>query len=213
MTYRSWVVFLLSLSLLSLFGTATPAAAQAGGGVKAGLALSQVSVDPDLPDGTLSRLNDFAAGGFFVLSDQPLTLQVDALVSRRGASVGGGLLDFVPGGFDLGDLVKLRATYLDISPLLRVQVGGGPARVYAFAGPTFGLKLEAEVSVPGLTQDIDELIEDVDLAVTGGIGVTAGHVLVEGRYNHGLRDIVPAADLFNLQLRHRSALLLVGIQF
>jgi len=202
------------LLLAAVFLLPSPAAAQPGVGVKGGLALSELSTQPEVAEDALSRLADFSAGAFVVLGDSPLTAQIEALVSRRGASVGGELFDLLPGGvFGIGSLAKLRITYLDVSALLRAQVGPRSGRVYVFAGPTVGFKLKSEFVVPGFSPDLDAVTEDIDLAVTGGIGVDINHVLLEARYSHGLSDLIPAVDIFGVQIRHRTAMVMIGVRF
>ena len=203
-------VLILAAALLSV---PSQAAAQSAG-IKGGIALSQLSTAPEVAEDSLSPLTDFAAGAFVVVSDSPITAQIEALVSRRGASVGGDLFDLLPGGvFGIGDLVKLRLTYLDVSGLLRAQVGSGDTRVYLFGGPTVGFKLKSELVVPGFSPDLDAVTEDIDLALTGGIGVDVNHVLLEARYSHGLSDIIPTVDAFGVEIRHRTAMVLVGVRF
>jgi hypothetical protein len=190
------------------------AAAQPGVGVKGGIALSKLATKPEVAEDSLSTLTDFAGGAFVVVSDSPLTAQIEALVSRRGASVGGDLFDLLPGGiFGIGDLVKLRVTYLDVSAFLRAQLGAGDSRVYIFGGPTVGFKLKSELVVPGFSPDLDAVTEDIDIAATGGIGVDINHVLLEARYSHGISDIIPSVEFAGVQVRHRTAMVLIGVRF
>jgi hypothetical protein len=209
----SYVRFNL-IALAAIFLMPALAAAQPGVGLKGGLSLSRLATDPDVPEDTLSTLTDFSAGAFVVLSDSPLTAQIEALVTRRGTSLGGDVFGLLPGDFlGLDDLVKIRLTYLDLSAFLRAQAGSGANHVYVFGGPTVGVKLKSELVVPFLTQEFDAATEDFDLALAGGIGVEANHIVLEGRYTHGLRDIIPAVDAFGAHVRHRSASILVGVRF
>jgi hypothetical protein len=76
-----------------------------------------------------------------------------------------------------------------------------------------GFKLKSEFVVPGFSPDLDAVTEDIDLAVTGGIGVDINHVLLEARYSHGLSDLIPAVDIFGVQIRHRTAMVMIGVRF
>ena len=211
MMRRAILLVPILFAVLVLFPS--KAAAQSAG-VKGGVALSQLATSPNVAEESLSTLADFAGGAFVVVSDGPISGQVEALVSRRGASIGGELFDLLPGGvFGIGDLVKLRLTYLDVSAFLRAQAGSDQARVYVFGGPTVGFKLDAELVVPGFSPDLEGVTEDVDLAATGGIGVDVNHLLVEVRYSHGLRNIIPTVDTFGVEIRHRTAMVLVGVRF
>jgi hypothetical protein len=211
---RIRIVHVLFVTLTAIFLLPPMATAQPGAGVKAGIAISKLSTTPDIGEDALSSLTDFSAGAFVVASDSPVTAQIEALVSRRGASIGGDLFDLLPGGgFALGNLFKLRITYLDVSALLRAQLGAGPSRVYVFGGPTVGFKLKSELVVPGFSPDLDAITEDLDIAVTGGIGVEANHLILEGRYSHGLSDIIPTIELAGIQVRHRTATVMIGVRF
>jgi len=215
------VTRLIPLALAALLAGVVPAFAQAGGGVKGGVTFSKFGTNPD-SGGALDRLVDWTAGGFFVATDRPLTVQVDTLAARRGAKLDtdvlGLLFDFGgfpnPGDF-LGELVSLRASYLDVSGLMRVQSGPRGSVVYGLAGPTIGFRLGARLKVLGFEQDVDSLVRDVDLGLTVGAGVETGHVLLEGRYTHGLTNVLPDAveTITGASVKHRTLALLAGLRF
>jgi hypothetical protein len=186
---------------------AVPAAAQGGVGVKGGLMLSRLSTTPDSSD-VLGSLSDFTAGAFVVVGSRaPVTAQFEAMVSRRGADVTGNI-------FGLGSLGKVRSTYLDVSAFVRAQSSGDASnRFYVFAGPTIGFEIESEFVVAGFSTDLDFATEDWDVILAAGAGIETGHFLLEGRYNHGLSNLLVGVDLFGFQAKHRSVSLLAGIRF
>jgi hypothetical protein len=114
-----WRALVLAAGMLTI---AVPSAAQMGVGLKAGIVSSRFATDPEIPD--LSSLTDVSAGVFAIVNrGVPLTAQLEGLVTRRGASFGGDLLDLLPGDISLGDVVKIRGTYLDVSAFARAQFG------------------------------------------------------------------------------------------
>jgi hypothetical protein len=198
----------LALALTGLFVLAAPAAAQLSGGVKAGLTFSTIATDPD-SEGALGNRIDFAAGGFLVVSrDARATAVVEVLASRRGADIVTPIIDL---GFGLG---SVRLTYIDVSGLLRLRVNESAAnQIYVLAGPTVSFKMDARVNVAGFETDISDVVEDTDLGLTVGVGVETGLLLVEGRYTHGLRDILIGVDFAGVSVRSRSFSFLAGIKF
>lgn len=187
---------------------ATPAAAQVSGGLKGGATFSTVSTDPDA-GGALGSRFDFAAGGFLVLdADAPITVQIEGILSRRGASIVGGIFDI---GLGLGDI---RLTYVDISALARFRLNSSPVnQFFVLAGPTLGAKMDAEFVVLGFSTDISAGIEDFDVGLAIGAGMDSRRLLFEGRYTHGLRNIVIGVDLINASVKNRSFSFLAGVKF
>lgn len=204
---RVFVLFLLTFGV-----TTAPALAQAGGGLKAGIMSSEVSTDPDASS-FLSRLNDITAGVFVVPTDNLITGQFEGMYSRRGVGIGGDIFGLIPGSpIGGGDLLKVRATYLDLSAFVRIQ-NGEPNTFYVFAGPTFGVKLKAEAIAPGLTEDIGDIVEDLDTAIAVGAGADLRHMIIEARYLHGLSDVLSGAGTFGVQIRHRAFAVVAGYRF
>ena len=193
------------VALLVLLALSSTAFAQGGLGVKAGLSQSTLATTPDAP-GTAWR-SDFSAGGFLVVrSRAPVTGQFEALITRRGAAITGG-----SGFISLGEI---RSTYLDVSAFLRTLSGGdGLTRVYFYGGPTIGFELKSELLRKGVTTDFDIATEDWDVILAAGGGVEIGRFVFEGRYNHGLSNLLVGASLFGFQAKHRSVLLLSGFRF
>ncbi len=202
--------FLLTLGLFVL--TPSAALAQIGVGVKAGIVSSRFATDPDVSD-QLSSLTDVSAGVFAIVNrGTPLTGQAEALITRRGTSLSGDVLDLFPGDIGLGDLVKVRGTYLDLSGFARAQFGQAQ-QFYLLVGPTVGIKLKAEVTALGFSQDLGPVAKDYDVGATIGAGVDVNHLVLEGRYTHGLTDLIPVVDAFGVQIRNRSFSVMAGMRF
>jgi hypothetical protein len=204
---RSLLVRSALLTLLALLVLATPLAAQTGAGIKGGLMASKFSTTPDISD-VLGNLNDLTGGVFVVASpDAPVTGQFEAMLSRRGT-------ELTADAIGLGSLGKIRGTYVDLSAFVRARVGGSERnQFYVFGGPTVGLEVQAEFVAPGVTEDLDSATEDWDFAAVVGAGADINHVVIEGRYHHGLSNLIVGADLFGFQAKHRAVSLLVGFRF
>ncbi|HUF49102.1 MAG TPA: porin family protein [Vicinamibacterales bacterium] len=196
-----------AFALTLTFAVVTPAAAQGGLGIKGGLMASRLSTTPDSSD-VLGTLTDFTAGVFGVVGSRaPVTAQFEAMISRRGATIVGSVIG-------LGSFGKVRSTYLDVSAFVRAQTAGDSAnRFYFFAGPTIGFEMKTEFIVAGFATDLDFATEDWDVILAAGAGVEVGHFLIEGRYSHGLSNLLVGADLFGFQAKHRSASLVAGVRF
>lgn len=202
----------LSVTTALLTVDVAPAAAQVGAGLKAGIVSSTFGTEPDASE-QLSNLTDVSAGAFVILNRRaPLTAQIEALVTRRGTSISSDLFDLLPSGLGVFDLVKIRGTYLDVSGFARAQFGQ-PQQFYLFVGPTVGVKLKAELTAVGLSQDLGPVAEDFDVAVAVGAGVDVSHLVLEARYTYGLTNLIPKVEVFNIQVRNRAFTVMAGIRF
>ena len=203
---RSALVGIFAFAAVTLCVAATPASAQTAVGVKGGLVVSKLKTTPDSGD-VLGERQDFSAGIFIVPKRRaPVTVQVESLYSRRGTS-----LDADVFGFGLGDV---RLTYLDVSALLKLRAGGGDTAGYLIAGPTVGIKLDAEVVLPfGLSPSIEGMFKDTETGITVGAGLEAGRYVLEGRYFHGLTNVVQGIDFAGLGAKSRTLTVMAGVRF
>jgi hypothetical protein len=186
---------------------AAGAAAQTAVGLKGGFAVSRFSTTPDSSE-VLEQLWDLTGGLFVAASRQtPVTAQFEALLSRRGAKIAGPL-------GSVGAIGTLRGTYLDLSAFVRAKAGGSADRhAYIFAGATVGLELGAEIVVDGVSENLNDLTEDYDFGVAFGIGFDVNHLVIEGRYTHGLTELIIAPELAGIQALHRWFSIMVGVRF
>jgi hypothetical protein len=83
--------------------------------------------------------------------------------------------------------------YLEIPVLLKAKFGAMKTHGYAFAGPSFGIKMNADGKFGNFTGDFDE--ETSSMVVSGDIGVGAGfqvqkfvYLNADVRYSHGFMD-------------------------
>jgi hypothetical protein len=182
-----------------------PVAAQTAVGAKGGITVATFATVPDNAGGLTNHI-DWSAGVFVVPNaNAKVTAQIEALFSRRGAKLDGDVF-----GFGLGDI---RLTYLDLSGLVRLRAGGSDLGAYVIAGPTIGIKIDAEFVVVGFSPSIDGAFKDTEVGLTLGAGVEGGRYLVEGRYMHGLTNIVKGIDIVGLSAKSRVFAVLAGVRF
>ena len=202
---RSAFVGILAFAAVTLCVAATPAQAQTAVGVKGGVVLAKVKTAPDSGDVLDDRV-DFSAGVFLTpKSRSSITAQIETLYSRRGTK-----LDADVFGFGVGDI---RLTYLDVSALLKLRAGDGDTAGYLIAGPTVGIKLDAEVVVFGLSPSIEGIFKDTETGITVGAGFETGRMLLEARYLFGLTNIVKAVDAVGLSAKSRVITVMAGVRF
>ena len=203
---RSGFVAILAFAALTLCVAATPAEAQTAVGVKGGLVVAKLKTAPDSGD-VLGDRQDFSAG-IFILPNRRgrVTAQIESLYSRRGTS-----LDADVFGFGLGDV---RLTYLDVSALLKLRAGDGDTAGYLIAGPTVGIKLDAELVLPfSLSPSIEGMFKDTETGITVGAGLETGRYVIEGRYFHGLTNVVQGIDFAGLGAKSRTFSVMAGVRF
>ena len=202
---RSTFVGILAFVVVMLGITSTSAEAQTVG-VKGGLVVAKLETTPDNGD-FLTNRQDFSAGVFVIPGRRAkVTAQLEGLYSRRGTS-----LDADVFGFGVGDI---RLTYLDVSALLRLRAGDGDTAAYVIAGPTVGIKLDGEVVLPfGLSPSIEGVFKDTEAGITVGAGLESGRYILEGRYFHGLTNIVQGIDFAGLGAKSRTLTAMIGVRF
>jgi hypothetical protein len=132
-----------------------------------------------------------SGGGFVALPLTPrVSVQLEALSSPKGAR-----LD--EAGTGVRQTLMLR--YFEVPALVRVRgpvLGVGVP--YFLSGPYFGIRTSAKAQLStiinsiksGVTDNADALIERFEGGVIIGAGLDiAQHLMVEGRYSHGLTNV------------------------
>ena len=106
---------------------------------------------------------------------------------------------------------KIRVDYLQVPVLLRLNAGtrsSGGFAVYGIVGPGVDLKIADEIE--GIT--VDDGFEGVDVSLIFGGGIEVAHIILEGRYDKGLRRI---NNLFSdiSEIKKQSFTILFGVRF
>lgn len=203
---RSAFVRIFAFAAVTLCVAATPVEAQTAVGLKGGPVMANVQTVPS-NGGFLEERVDWS-GGLFVVPKQRsgVTAQIETLYSRRGTKLGGDVFGFGLGG--------VRLTYLDVSALLRLRAGDGDTAAYLIAGPTVGLKLDAELVLPlGFSPSIESAFKDTETGVTVGAGLESGRYMLEARYMHGLTNVVEVIDVLGLSAKSRVFTVMAGVRF
>ncbi len=208
------------IGILFVFTPGTASAQLVDKGVKAGISFTGLPnagevidhiVDPtgSTPSvDTTSRVGA-AIGGFarFRINDRA-GFQPELLFVMKGVK-----LDERGGG-----TASVRLNYLEFPLLFRYSAPeSSRGAAYAFAGPSFGVKVStsAQVDANGQTRDVnvDAAIKSPDVGLTFGGGVENNHFLVEGRVTFGLTDIATDTNAHSDSLRNRAVLVLAGVKF
>jgi hypothetical protein len=105
----------------------------------------------------------------------------------------------------------IRIDYVQVPVLLRLNIGTDSANgfaVYGLAGPAISVKIADEVN--GIT--VDDGFEGADVGLVFGGGVEITRIIIEGRYEKGLRRI--NNTFFNFaEIKSQSFTILFGIRF
>ena len=103
--------------------------------------------------------------------------------------------------------------YFEIPVLLRLNIGSSNKNkgviFYGLVGPVFDINLKAEQDGVDVSDDYEKL----DIGILGGGGIEISRVLLEARYNWGLKNLLKNADLFNDELKTQSFALILGVRF
>jgi hypothetical protein len=106
---------------------------------------------------------------------------------------------------------QIRIDYVQVPVLLRLNIGSrsasGPA-IYALGGPALDIKIADEVE--GIT--LDDGFEGADVTLVFGGGLEVARVVIEGRWDKGLRRINNTfSDL--TEIKKQTFTILAGIRF
>ncbi len=190
-------VFVMAVAAFS-----TPAWAQLGGGVKAGVNLASISGFNNAGDSTSERTG-LVVGGFLTAGLAPMiAIQPEVLFSMQGSK-----LHFGASGVSTDTTSKL--DYVQVPVLLRFgNSGKDTASVYGLVGPTFGLLMRANQD----GEDIKDQLKNTDMGVAVGVGVSLSRLLAEGRYTYGLTDLNKVEEPSGAN-RNRVISILIGLAF
>ena len=182
----------MGLLVLVLAGIASDAHAQ-GAGIKVGPTFDKFSGDAlDFDNRTGIHAGIFLGGS----RDNVLGFQTEFNWLRKKTEAGA---------------QQIRIDYLQIPALLRLNVGSssasGPA-VYGIVGPAVELKVADEIE--GFT--LDDGFEGADVSLIFGGGVEVLRIIVEGRYERGLRRINNTFSGLS-DIKKQSFTVLFGVRF
>jgi Outer membrane protein beta-barrel domain len=196
-------LFAAFLCVLALSAFQPGSAAAQSIGFKVGPTWSKIDVDPD-EDTDNTMLTSFGGGGFVRFAFSGLALQLEVLAVTKGSKVEDPETD---------DDLQVRLGYIEVPLTAVFALGNGP---YIFAGPAIGFEIscKAELTLAGHSEkakcddDAADIFErkKTDFGVVGGAGLQfrmgPGSLLVEGRYTHGLTNLVAGGG--DDKVRNRS---------
>jgi len=192
-----------SLVLVLLIASAPAAMAQnKGAGVKVGVNFSKLHIETD-EDANFDRRTGIVAGVFYVFPIAPhFSFQPEWLYAQKGAKFAENS-DF---GLDLD--------YFDVPLLLRWDsTTAGESTFNLFAGPSINFRHRARLEDEDGDNDIREDVEKIDVGLVLGAGVEIGRFLIDGRYQHGLKEVNKDAEAENFSVKHRTFSIMAGFRF
>ncbi len=196
------VVVMLSLGLLASPGFAQVAVT---GGVKGGLNLADVSLDPEDPDSPCCGMKAGGALGAFLNVGTPtVSFQPELLYSMKGAK-----------GSDAFEDARIKINVVEIPLLLRADPMS-ENRVHPFVtiGPAVSFRTSAKFEDPsGEEEDLKDDTKSTDFGMIFGGGIAAGPATIELRYDLGLRNLADDPDDPDLSAKTRTLSILFGIRF
>jgi hypothetical protein len=182
---------LVCLTLLgAVFGSSVAARAQSVG-VRFGVNVAKLAIDPTPPDGTSFDNRTGMAAGVFVRIPFGRTLgfQPEALFSMQGMKVTDQSSDMT---------ATLKLDYMTFPLLARIRFGPS-SPVALLVGPSLGVHTRTTVDLPGSPGDAPSEFNDsfkrFDFGLVTGVSVDIGHFVIDGRYTWGLTNILKGGTL------------------
>ena len=178
-------------------------------GVKAGLNLANISLDPEIEEVSFDAATKFGLGGIILYPlSEVLDLQVEAMYLLKGSK---SKIE----GFD--DDFEFNLAYLSVPVMGRYNLGSGDTSPYIVVGPEFGFLLSAKSKFGDEEEDEKETTKSIDLGFNVGAGVSmnmgANSVFGEVRYSLGLSDINDDPDDPDTSVKTTGIQLFVGMMF
>ena len=195
---------LCSVVLVLLIASAPAAMAQnKGAGVKGGVNFAKLHIETDEDDVNFDRRTGIVAGVFYVFPLAPhVSFQPEWLYTQKGAKFAENS-DF---GLDLD--------YFDVPLLLRWDsTTAGESTFNVFAGPSINFRHRARQEDEEGDRDIRDQVERIDVGLIVGAGVELGRFVIDGRYQHGLREVNKDAVAENFSVKHRAFSIMAGFRF
>ena len=184
---------LTALFVLTLIASSSSAAAQ-GAGIKFGPTFAKFSSEAlDFKTRTGIHAGLFVGGS----RDKVVGLQGEFNWLRKNSETEGGQ--------------QIRIDYLQVPVLLRVNAGSSSANGvagYAIVGPAIELKIADELQ--GIT--LDDGFEGADVSLVFGGGIEAARIILEARWEKGLRRINNNFSDF-AEIKKQAFTILFGIRF
>ena len=169
------------VGLFTLVGSPGFAQGLTGWGPKAGLNVSNVSIDPAVA-GCCDSKTGLAAGAFVGIGiNDIVSIQPEFLFAIKGYkfSQGSNTLDF-------------KVNLIEIPILVRANfMTAGQAKPFAVVGPSLAFKVgEAKAEVNGVSvPNVDANVESSDFSLIFGGGVKVRSATIEARYDLGLKNV------------------------
>ena len=175
---------IVGMMVVLALASSTPAWAQVGGGIKAGVNFAKVSGSDEDPGRRIGAV----AGVFMTVGlGSVFAIQPEVVFSMQGTE------------FSLG---TAKADYVQVPLLLRIGSSSkAGASVYGLVGPSVGIWVRDE----GFTDDLKR----TDVGLVAGAGVTFSRLLVEARYTAGLTEFSKGTTAY----KHRVWSLMAGLHF
>jgi len=170
--------------------------------IKGGVSSANIAFIGD--DDADSRWSDPRRGGiggvsFFITRSGRGGLQLEALIHQRGAR---GILRRED---------AIRFTDLEVPLILHVDIWQhGDRGVYLGVGPSVAFNLRASYADEGVSEDIREDIEKVDVGLNVGGGVEIGPLVIDARYTWGFRNLFNADE--GGSYKHRTFAVTAGLR-
>lgn len=181
--------------------------AQVSAGVRAGLNLADLALDPEEVDSKI--LSRFVGGVFVTVPVNPVVaFQPEVLFSQQGTRFR-----------EEGVTAKLKLDYIQV-PLLGKFRLGSHVPIAILLGPSLGYRTNATFDVPGFPAELEQEFEDelkrFDFGLVTGVGLDFGPLVIDGRYTWGLTNIgkeeaIAPGD--NGSAKNRVLSLTAGIRF
>lgn len=187
-----------------VFASATAAMAQNQGvGFKIGVNFADLHVDTDEDFRSLDRRTGIVVGVFYVFPVAPqFSVQPEFLYAQKGAK-------FVENS-DFG----LDLDYYEVPLLLRWDsTATGQPSFNLFGGPSINFRHRARQEDEEGDRDIRDSVETIDVGLVVGAGAEFGRFLIDGRYEHGLKEVNKDAELEAFSVKHRAFSIMGGIRF
>jgi hypothetical protein len=190
--------------VMAIAGTASAQDKPITWGVKGGVSFNTVSGDDSESD--TGNRTGFVVGLFFnAPANQRISFRPEFLFATGGAKF--------TDSSGSGETADLKLDFFEVPLLADIHLNHGSATpVSLLLGPSFGFRTRAEFEGGGQTEDIKDEVESMNYSFVTGVAVEASGLVIDGRYNWGLRNLDKSAGSGESS-KTRSFVISLGYRF